>query len=164
MAMMRRPKVRRADDGGMGGNIAGGNPGGPLQLPGPPEPGDWQSGPAEVGPVEGGPEGGWTPDGRGGETPRDRATPLSPRAPAIHAGSAVNGGGPGAGGPGGPIGFQPLGGGGSRSLFGRNRGLQGGGLGLQAPMANPAESASIEDLIAKLSGGFGGGKKPLGGM
>jgi hypothetical protein len=95
--------------------------------------------------------------GRGSEDPRSRTTPPSPRTPTPMPGTPQP---PAPAGPsgGGPIPFQPLGGG-SKAAFGRMRGLQGGGLGLMAPMAAPAENQSIDDLIQQLLGGMNRGRK-----
>lgn len=171
MAILRRPRIARAD--GVESNVgAGGYSGGPaVQAPAPEEspvaglegPLDGPMQPEAPPPIEGG--------GRGSESPRSRYPPPSPREPTPHAGTTINGpigGGPAGGGGGGPLGgpgggspvpFSPLGGG-PKGLFGRNRGLQGGGLGLMSPSTSMAENQSIEDLIQQLIGGSG---KKMGG-
>jgi hypothetical protein len=95
---------------------------------------------------------------RGGETPRDRATPSRPPFPSPGAGSVLSSqmpGGPGPKGPLGPVNFEPLRGG-QRGLFGRNRGLQGGGLGVMSPAAG-AENEPIDGILQQLMSILGRG-------
>lgn len=84
---------------------------------------------------------------RSGEKARDRATPGRPMMPSPMAGSVSQGPMPGPG-------LQPFApmGQGHRGLFGRNRGLQGGGLGVMSPNSG-VENDPIEELIALLMRG-----------
>jgi hypothetical protein len=152
MATMRAPRVRRSDgfEDSLGDISAGpvlrmgetdsprvGVPGNEPRMPVPPDPGG-QPGDA----------------GRGGETPRDRVSPLSSMSPSPHAGASTSGPGGGGGGmSSAPIPFSPMSGGGGvglRSMFGRNRGLQGGGLGMMSPGVTSAENQPIDGLIQQL--------------
>ncbi len=162
MALLRRPLVQTADDSG-------------YALPNEPRMLDDAGGdtqidipsdePRMLNPEE--PMGDIGTVARSGEAPRDRevtttstlrppstATPLAPMAPTPKAGTPMSGPGGGAvpGGPagpsvGGPIPFAPMAG--ARGLFGRNKGLQGGGLGLMSPTAG-AENQSIDQLLQQL--------------